>query len=286
MKLTNNHNLPESIVRAMERKGERDPNAPFSATELIAPPRQMVLRRRHHDEIEEDAMDRFWALVGDGIHHILESGRPDPGMAEKRLLLKGHGFEISGKPDLYHDGIIHDWKTTSTWSAIFGDRTIEYEQQLNIYAEILESNGYPVDVLLVALFYRDWHQNKVKEDPRYPKTPIEEKRIRLWEKEDRVAFISARYHRLEKASMMASDELFHCSSDEMWEKPTRYAVMKISQKKALRVLNGEHEAVEWQMNNGGDYIVERPGERTRCERYCNVKQFCNQYREYKQEANK
>ena len=57
MKLTNNYNLPETIVNVLKRPTYSKGKANISATELLNSPRVVQLKRRHWDDIEEDAAD-------------------------------------------------------------------------------------------------------------------------------------------------------------------------------------------------------------------------------------
>jgi len=69
MIITNKHNLPEPLYRAIAR--DVQPREGFSITDLIQPPRMTQLSRRHWDEIEEDASDRIWLVLGSSVHYIL-----------------------------------------------------------------------------------------------------------------------------------------------------------------------------------------------------------------------
>lgn len=78
-KLHNRAGLPESIARAVSNDGydsgrpkDVDPSRYFTTTTLVAPTRQVHLKRRHADEIEEDVSDRIWSLLGQSVHTILE----------------------------------------------------------------------------------------------------------------------------------------------------------------------------------------------------------------------
>jgi len=70
-KFTNKHNLPSSIVRAVENDTHRT-NGDISVTTLIDAPQIRMLKRAN--TITEDVMDRVWALYGTAMHHILERG--------------------------------------------------------------------------------------------------------------------------------------------------------------------------------------------------------------------
>jgi hypothetical protein len=61
-------------------KGDAD----FSATELLQPPRSPVLIKQNKDLIEEDAVARIWALLGQVGHLILERAA-DPRTADRRF---------------------------------------------------------------------------------------------------------------------------------------------------------------------------------------------------------
>ena len=75
-----------------------------------------------------------------------------------------------------------------------------------------------------------------------------------------------------------------CTPDQMWEKPTSYAIMKEGNKRATSVHTSVLEAQEALTTvKGKAEIVTRPGERTRCETFCQVNSFCNQYQQYLQD---
>ena len=77
------------------------------------------------------------------------------------------------------------------------------------------------------------------------------------------------------------DELPHCTSEEMWEKQTTYAVKKIGGVKARNVCDTAEEAQAKVAEYGKEYEIEvRPGERTRCANFCSVSRYCNQYQDY------
>ena len=55
MKITNNHNLPESVLNALHRPTYSKGNAHISCTELLNSPRIVQLKRKHWDDVEQDA---------------------------------------------------------------------------------------------------------------------------------------------------------------------------------------------------------------------------------------
>ena len=71
--ITNKENLPKFLVQSIEYWGKsHDSQADYSATELLDPPRIVALRRKFREQIEEDASDRIWSLLGSATHKVVE----------------------------------------------------------------------------------------------------------------------------------------------------------------------------------------------------------------------
>ena len=69
--------------------------------------------------------------------------------------------------------------------------------------------------------------------------------------------------------------------DDQWLRDKKFAVMKGTNKKATKLFDLSEDAHRFIANhkNGGEMRVDfRPGTRVRCENYCDVKQFCEQYK--------
>jgi hypothetical protein len=80
------------------------------------------------------------------------------------------------------------------------------------------------------------------------------------------------------------DDLPDCTPDEMWEKPAVWAIRKVGGVRAKSLHSTEEEAVGILEELGKGYEMEhRPGERTRCENFCQVNTYCQQYRDYQEE---
>jgi hypothetical protein len=102
--------------------------------------------------------------------------------------------------------------------------------------------------------------------------------------EKREAFVMERLN-LHATAYFESDsggELPACTPEEMWEKPTSYAVKKEGGVRAKSV-HETRELAEKALPPKGYFIEVREGERTRCEKYCQVSPFCKQYQTYKLE---
>lgn len=72
MKIVNNSGVSSGLFRALSEDDYDKGDARISATQLITPPRIVQLHERHEDEIEEDASDVVYRMLGKTIHGILE----------------------------------------------------------------------------------------------------------------------------------------------------------------------------------------------------------------------
>ncbi len=207
---------------------------------------------------------------------------------------------ISGEPDLVTpDGVIHDYKVTAVFSLGKGIK-VEWEQATNIYAWLRSLKGEVTKGILITFILRDWMRSQAVQEG-YPPAGAQTMDVRLWSFDEQQKFISERVSLHLEAEQMLDDDLPECTSDEMWEKPEAWAVIREMGKRAVKLFKGEDfpegterdvilsaanaDAAlrnEKKMKKGElPYIVtHRPGERTKCQSYCDAAGFCSQYREY------
>ena len=72
MKITNKLNLPPAIYNAVCNDQYDVHEGVYSATTLIKDPCEIILTNRHATEIEEDASESLYALLGSALHEVLE----------------------------------------------------------------------------------------------------------------------------------------------------------------------------------------------------------------------
>jgi hypothetical protein len=283
VRITNNSNLPAPLVAAVSHARRPLPDR-ISVTELIGPPQIRRLQLRHWDEIEEDASDRIWATMGTLMHKLLESHAEIERHISERTLattveVDGAGFVLSGTFDLYHeDGILFDYKFVSVWTTMDGLKD-EWVQQLNCYAELLRREGAEVSRLQIVAIYRDWSKGKAN-DPSYPSSQVQTFDVPLWSSERTSAFMSERM----RLHLAAEDgETIECSPEERWERPTKFALMKRGQKRAVKLFDDNQTALS-AVQSAGFYVEKRPGVSVRCASYCRVAAFCPQYARLRSEA--
>lgn len=277
---TNNHSLPEAMYNLLSRSGRKPVRREYHVTQLIGSPLQRILSMQHWDEIEEDVSERLWALLGSSVHYVLERGTPAEALAEETLRLVVGDADIIGTADLYQHCAVEDYKVTSVFAFLLGDKP-EWEAQLNIYAAMYRHMGFAVDDLCINAILRDWQKSKSLRDPDYPKIPFQRVAVPLWGEDEARTFIADRValHKAAEDTMTAPC----CTDDERWARPTTFAVIKKGNKRAARVLDTYEAAVEWVENNMKGHaptIEERPGSYIKCESYCSVRSVCehNPYR--------
>jgi hypothetical protein len=286
MKITNKYGIPQTFMNVLERPTYTKGKANISATQLLNSPKIVALTRKFDDQIEQDASEMVWSIFGSAVHNILEHGKDDNHLVEERIHAEFDGWHISGAVDLQilnPNGVdVRDYKTTSVWAAM--NEKPEWEDQLNVYAWLVEKvKRIPVTSLGIVAILRDWKERESKQKEGYPESPIKELPIRLWSMEERTAYIQSRIalHSSCDFSLETDGDLPDCTPAEMWEKPTTWAIKKKGGVRAFKVYETEEHALEAIVNMDKMYEIEvRKGERTRCENYCPVSQYCQQYRDY------
>ena len=246
----------------------------ISVTELITPPQLRALTLKHWDDLQEDASDRIWAAVGTLMHTMLEKhGDISDHLSEQFLETEVDGYTVTGVADLYHaSGRVTDYKFVSVWTAINGIKT-EWEQQLNLYAELFRRSGFEVNKLEIVALFRDWSKSRAN-DADYPQSQVKVFDVPLWQQYEASEFLDERV-RLHKEAEQGSYP--DCTSQERWERPTQYAIMKEGRKSAVRLFDDREMAeAALSMLPKNHSLVKRTGQSIRCESYCAAAPFCRQ----------
>lgn len=274
MKITNKTNLPVALVNAVTFHDYNKGDSDYSVTHLLSPPRISILRKRHDAELEEDTADRIWALIGSTAHAILAKGSNGE-IVEKRFFAEVAGKKISGQLDFGKDGTIYDYKLCSVWVAKDGAKP-EWISQLNAYRYLAHKNGIELTALKIVAIYRDWSLNESKRSNEYPQAQVQVFDLPVWSFEITEQFIKDRIA-LHEAALTKLPE---CTDEERWAKDPSWAVIKKGNKRALRVHYSQTLAEAHLKSLDEKYeIVFRAGENIRCQNYCPVSQFCQQFKD-------
>lgn len=245
---TNIKMIPLDIVRGIKdtwnhTKGDAD----YSVTELLQPPKVRALKILHKEEISEDYSDSIAAFIGTAVHQTIENANKihDDCKTEERmevsLKIDGKSFLISGTVDHYSitDNILSDYKTTNAYAVNY-DKP-DWTHQLNIYRWMYSKlyKDNPIPDARIIAILKDWSKGRATNSNTYPPSPVMIKPIENWGQDEIQDFIVERIKLHEEA--MKEPQKFICSDEEIWLSPKGIA--------------------------------------TRCEQWCNVNSFCQQYKE-------
>lgn len=277
MVIMNEMGLPEALVQAVSNDPYDSGDCDISVTTLIGPPQIRYLKKKYGGELTEDVSDRIWALLGQAVHSILDRATPGE-ITENRLFANINGWIVSGQFDNLSltNGCLSDYKVTSVWAVKNGIKD-EWTQQLNCLAELCRFNGHSVKSLSIVAILRDWNRHGLRESD-YPRKAVVKIDIPLWPsmKARDYMFDRVNIHQRADQGLVAP-----CSDSERWFRGEGWAIKKGSSKRALRVFDAQEKAlqfIEGYTGKKSEIIIEhRPGMYGRCESYCSVAQYCEQF---------
>lgn len=284
MNYTNKYNFPDYVQQWL-KYDEYDYNPDtISATTLLQPPRVYALQVQNYDNLEIDFSDIISSRYGTAIHDSIEKVKLDNCLQEKRLRTLIGKKVITGKFDIMKEvqkGLykLVDVKSTSVWTFIYGSKDEEYIKQLSIYRYLGHMNGYNVlRNAEIFMIFTDWSNAKAKEDKTYPQTRIEIMDLKLWDINKTRKYIKERVKLLTNTASMEQKDMPQCTSEELWAKDTKWAVLQRGQKTAIKLCDSKLEADKLVKERLGMHVEERKGLAKRC-KYCSARKFCVQYQE-------
>lgn len=270
--ITNNSNLPDSVVRLVSGGQRTFGPREVSVTQLIRPPQMIWLEQQHAGELVEDAADRIWATYGTLMHLALERAGYTNALVEEQLTVEVDGWTVSGTPDLYEEnGVLTDFKFVSVWTVADGIKD-DWKTQLNLYAHLLRRHGFGVQKAQIVAMYRDWSKTRALEHG-YPKQQAGIFEVELWPDADAHEVLASLVNQYAMATVGHPRP---CTDEERWHRPDTWAAHKPSAKRATKLFTSELQAQEFAGRNG--LAVEfRPGVDSRCQNYCRVSKVCPQF---------
>ena len=293
-KITNKLNLPKQLVDLVSSNYQPKEHQ-YSCTTILKPTRQVILERRHNDEIEQDVSEMIWCIFGILAHSAIENSQEDVGQFKEEKLKVDlgkyckelEGYYLSGRSDMIDllDKCITDWKTASCWKVIYKDFE-DWRKEMLIYAWAVKDMGFEIDKAQAIAFLKDHNKTKAKVDSSYPQLPVWVEKFKFTDKDfkDIEEFIKNRFLELKKYEDVSDEELPMCSMEERWNDGNKYIVIKKGNKRATKIHETLEEAQKHLDNLEKDYpgvyeIQERLGEDKKCLEYCSCCKFCPYYRE-------
>ena len=295
MIITNKSGLPQSFINAASYAWYDSPtDSDITVTRMIKTPRIVNLFKRHQHEIEVDAQELVWSILGSSIHVMLERSAGEDVIVEKRLSTNIKGWNVSGKPDAFYPKkkSVIDYKVTSVWS--FLSEKPEWEAQLNLNAMLHRLHRQDVDSITILAILKDWSRTKADVTGNYPQFAVQQVGFPLWTLSQQKEYALERITLHQAESSLPDEELTLCSPDERWYRGGGWAVYKKGNKRADKVLNTKEKAIEYMQENPlppakvsvktgkmlkpakeWDEIRERKGQNIRCLFYCESRSHCD-----------
>jgi hypothetical protein len=284
MQITNKFNLPDPVVRAITAFDKDDQPEGLRVTTLIDSPRISQLRRMNYPKLTEDVSQLVYRVWGSAIHEILSRETSNAYVSEERLSHTVDDTLISGAIDyqfVEDDAVdIKDYKTTAAFAISKGvEGKPEWERQINVYAYLVRhAKGLTVKSASVVAFIRDWRQSDADTREGYPPAPVHEIPVHLWAEDEQDRYVEERVRAHKNSEVQADfDDLPLCTDEERWAQPTKWAVHKGKNKRALKLFDVEADAKVFAGEAEDRNIQVRPGRYVRCESWCAVAPFCDQY---------
>ena len=288
MPVTNRLGLPQPIVDAVSSDYKPTPKR-YSATTIQKGIREILLQRRHYDEITVDAADQIWMLFGSAVHEWLERHQETDTQFKEEFIswTLPSGYTVSGIVDLYDGdtGTVTDYKTVSVWKVIKNEWD-DYRTQVLTYAWILRKMGFKAERGEIVALIKDHSKTKAKTEAGYPPHPVHIERWEFTEDDfEAIGFwIEMKLKAIQEHEEVPDDELPVCSETERWYEGDKWAVIKKGNKKATKVMDdrgaAEFYADSMEEAGKGKYeVVFRPGASRKCEEYCSAAPFCSFWKE-------
>lgn len=283
MKINNKLNLPQPFVDAVTREYEYK-DKQYSVTTILKDVREILLTRRHQNEIEQDVADMIWLILGTATHSVLENSKEaDAEFKEEHFVEEVQdGYKLSGQADLYNaeTKTVTDYKTCSVWKVIYDDWD-DYKKQLLMYAWAFRKMGFEVNKGQIVAIIKDHSKTKAKVDNNYPQFPVYKKVFNFGKQdfEEIETYIKEKFTEIAKYEKVSDEELPICSEEARWNDGDKYAVKKKGNKRALRVYDTLKEAEEHLKQDNDLELEIRKGEDKKCMEYCSCCQFCEYWKE-------
>lgn len=289
--------MPLADAVRVHQKQYSSGGADYSVTTLLDSPRIVFLNKRHLHKVKLYVEDLLHSYTGTGAHSYWEfclNQIPNsPYECETRLSHTINNRLISGAFDCVYNGKwLYDMKNTSVWKMMFGTKD-DWTAQQNIYRWLYwNDRGKKVKQLKIIALFRDWSvYQKFRGGPKYPAYPAMEILLPVWDLQDTLKFMEDRVNLMIKHENTPDDDLPPCSYEEMWSEPDSIAVMSTRLKsRAVRVLSDMATAKayvsKYLANPKCKDSVQtlsyqrRVAVRKRCEDWCPINKYCNQYNEY------
>lgn len=320
MKITNNSDIPMALAVWLmhDEYDYKSMQDYISATSLMKPLRMIILAKRAAKRDQTaDLADYIPRALGHSLHDSIEKawtrghevnlrklGVPKdvidrvrvnptdeelrltkdciPVYVEQRALKKIGKWTIGGKFDMVAEGIVHDNKSTSAYSWVFGGRDDEHALQGSLY-QWLNPEKITADFIRICYIFTDWQRFMAKSNPSYPQQRLAYKDIPLLGIPATEKWVENKLDLIEHHMETPEPRLPECTREELWMSDPKYKYYANAEKtdgRSTKNFTSLPEAKEFMASKGGKgKIITEQSEPKRCT-YCDVFDDCTQKDKY------
>lgn len=223
----------------------------ISATQLMKPLRQLILSKRvPKDLIKEDVEDYVSRALGTSLHASIEkvwtdhyelplkklgypqevidsvlinptekqlADNPDciPVYLEQREMRQLGKYKVGGKYDIVLEGILHDTKSTSAYSWVYGNRAEDFITQGSIY-RWLNPKKITADIVKICFIFTDWQKAQANSNPNYPQKRFEQQDYPLKSEQEIEKWMERKIALIEQYKDAPDEKIPECTPEELW----------------------------------------------------------------------
>ncbi len=294
----------------------------ISVTTLMKPLRHIILPRRVPRElVETDVSDFIARALGHSLHDSIEKswvkgykrslallGYPEKVIervrinptpeelastpnaipiyleqrAKKTITVNGKTWTVGGKFDMVAEGIVHDNKSTSAYTWVYGGRDEEHQQQGSLY-RWLNPDKITEDFIRINYIFTDWQKAQARQNPNYPQKRVESKDIVLLSEAEVQRWVEWKLQLVMKYWDAPERDIPNCTDEELWMSDPKfkyYADPANTSGRSTKNFDSLLEANAFKAEKGNKgIIITVPGEPKRCD-YCDAFPLCTQKDKY------
>jgi hypothetical protein len=323
VKITNHHKIDLPLAVWLLQDGyksgaaEAPPGELISVTTLMKPTRQLILKRKVDQKMEEmDLSDVIASRMGHGLHDSIERAwtqgdwrgamrklhypqkiidkvriNPDPKTVkddEIPIYLEIRGYKqfrdliITGQLDFLIGQSYRDFKSTSTFAWTSGNKDEDYILQGSMYRWILP-DLIRDDVMRIQFIFTDWVKYRTA-DPKYPQIRTPHKEFALLSLDETEDWVNGKIDHIIQNAGKDQDKMVECTKKELWQSEPEYKYYSNPEtaKKGGRCqknFSKEADALLHKQDKGKGIVVTVPGEVKACP-YCPAFSVCEQRKNY------
>lgn len=200
-----------------------------------------------------------------------------PVYMEQRMSKKVGKWTVTGKYDFIGDGMVQDFKTTSTFTYTKQVNATKYIQQGSIY-RWLDPKKITKDVMQIHYIFTDWKANRAKQDQAYPQKSTHTQTFDLMSVAETDRFVTNKLAMIDKYWDAAEEDIPDCTDEDLWrsEPVFKYYKNPAASGRSTKNFDSAHDAYMRLAQDGHvGKVVEVPGQVMAC-KYCSAFPLCSQ----------